>query len=98
LNSGKEPNLFYLRTEKGFEVDLIMREGRTLKPIEIKSAATFNRRFLAALKRFCEAEPEAADPLLIYDGENFPERNGVPCANFRSWRLGANAGQPAPGL
>ena len=32
LNSGKEPNLFYLRTEKGFEVDLIMREGRTLNP------------------------------------------------------------------
>lgn len=92
LNSGKEPNLFYLRTEKGFEVDLIMREGRTLKPVEIKSAATFNRGFLAALKRFCEAEPEAADPLLIYDGENFPERNGVPCANFRSWRPGASAG------
>jgi uncharacterized protein len=85
LNRGKDPHLFYLRTEKGFEVDLIVREGRTLKPIEIKSAATFNSSFLAALKRFCEAEAEAADPLLIYDGENYPERNGVKCANYRSW-------------
>ncbi|MGI6099546.1 MAG: ATP-binding protein [Lentisphaerae bacterium] len=92
LNIGKEPNLFYLRTEKGFEVDLIMREGRTLRPVEIKSAATFNSEFTAALRRFCTAEPEAADPLLIYDGENFPERNGVRCANFRAWRGGAGGG------
>ena len=92
LNIGKEPNLFYLRTEKGFEVDLIMREGRTLRPVEIKTAATFNSEFTAALRRFCTAEPEAADPLLIYDGENFPERNGVRCANFRAWRGGAGGG------
>ena len=86
LNRGKDPNLFYLRTEKGFEVDLIVREGHALKPIEIKSASTFNCGFLSALKRFCEAESDAAEPLLIYDGENYTERSGVKCANLRSWR------------
>lgn len=27
MNRGRDPNLFFLRTEKGFEIDLIIREG-----------------------------------------------------------------------
>lgn len=85
LNKGKDPRLFFLRTEKGFEVDLIRQEGRSLRPIEIKSAATFNVAFIANLHRFCEAEPESASPILIYDGESYPERSGVKCVNFREF-------------
>jgi predicted AAA+ superfamily ATPase len=39
LNRGKYPRLFFLRTEKGFEIDLLVQEGRSLRPIEIKSAS-----------------------------------------------------------
>ena len=83
LNQGKDPHLFFLRTEKGFEVDLIAQEGRSPKPMEIKSAATFNAKFTANLTKFCEAEPEAKSPMLIYDGEGYPVRSGVKCVNFR---------------
>ena len=83
LNRGKDPRLFFLRTEKGFEVDLIVREGHALRPVEIKSAATFHPDFVSRLKRFCAEEPDAATPLLVYDGEGYADRSGVKCANFR---------------
>ena len=86
MNCGKDPHLFFLRTEKGFEIDLIIQEGRSLKPAEIKSAATFNAGFIAGVKRFCENEPSATSPMLIYDGESYPERDGVRCINFREMR------------
>ncbi|MFA5203599.1 MAG: ATP-binding protein [Lentisphaeria bacterium] len=86
MNRGKDPHLFFLRTEKGFEIDLIIREGRSLMPVEIKSAATFTAGFIAGAKRFCENEPAAASPMLIYDGEGYPERDGVRCINFREMR------------
>lgn len=86
LNRGRDPHLFFLRTEKGFEVDLILQDGRSLKPMEIKSAVSFNADFIVGVKRFCAVEPAAASPLLIYDGEGYPERNGVTCMNFREVR------------
>jgi predicted AAA+ superfamily ATPase len=36
-NSGKEAELYYFRDQKGFEIDLILNEGRHLIPVEIKS-------------------------------------------------------------
>lgn len=87
MNRGRDPRLFFLRTEKGFEIDLIVQEGRSLKPIEIKSASTFNPQFIAGVKRFCAEEPAATSPMLIYDGESYPERKGVTCINFRELDL-----------
>ena len=83
MNRGKDPHFFFLRTEKGFEIDRIIQEGRSLTPVEIKSAATFNAGFIKGVKRFCESEPAATSPMLIYDGESYPERDGVRCINFR---------------
>ncbi len=86
MNRGKDPRLFFLRTEKGFEIDLIIQKGRALTPVEIKSAATFNPKFIAGVKRFRANEPVATSPMLIYDGENYTERDGVKCINFREMR------------
>lgn len=83
LNRGQDPRLFFLRTEKGFEIDLIVQEGRSLHPMEIKSASTFNSTFVTNLQRFCKSEPEAKSPLLIYDGESYPDREGVSCVSYR---------------
>lgn len=86
MNQGKDPHIFFLRTEKGFEVDLIVQDGRVLTPVEIKSAATFNPAFIGGVKRFCATEPSATSPMLVYDGESYPERDGVRCINFRELR------------
>lgn len=52
LNGGKRPELFFYRDTHGNEVDLIIKEGRKLIPVEIKSAATFTPDFLKGIERF----------------------------------------------
>ncbi len=71
LNDNKEPNLFYMRTEKGVEVDLIIKKEGMLYPYEIKSAMTPNREFTGNLKKFCESEADAEEMSVIYCGEPY---------------------------
>lgn len=52
LNDGKRPELFFYRDTHGNEVDLVIKEGRKLIPVEIKSAATFAPDFLKGIERF----------------------------------------------
>lgn len=81
-NSNKEPNLFYTRTEKGVEVDMVLRANSTLKPFEIKSAMTPHISFAKNLKTFCEAETSADMPTVIYSGEPYPSYRGVRYVNY----------------
>ena len=84
LNMGLDPNLFYLRDSKGFEIDLIIRKGRSLIPVEIKSGMTFHPDFTRNIRLFCEREPLAISPAVIYDGEELPSYHGVRCLNFKN--------------
>lgn len=92
LNLGKEPRLFYLREDKGLEIDLLVQQGRQVMPVEIKSAMTFHSDFVRSLRKYCDQDPAAVSPLLVYAGEELPEAHGVKCVNFR------NAGRQAPGV
>lgn len=71
LNDNKEPNLFYLRTEKGVEIDLILKKEGTLFPYEIKSSMTPNKEFARNIKMFCDCEPKAGNMCVIYGGESY---------------------------
>lgn len=82
LNQGKDPGLYYLRDDKGFEIDLIVKQGRSLMPIEIKSSMTFNSDFIKPIRIFCEREKMAHSPALIYAGEPLPDVHGVRCVNY----------------
>ncbi len=82
LNAGLDANLHYLRDNKGFEIDLIVKQGRHLVPVEIKSSMTFHADFTRNLRVFCEREPAARFPALVYAGEELPDVQGVRCANF----------------
>jgi predicted AAA+ superfamily ATPase len=55
LNAGMQNGLFFYRDTHGNEVDLIIRSGRSLVPVEIKSAATFSSDFVKGVERFREA-------------------------------------------
>lgn len=68
-NRGRDPRLSVYRTEKGFEIDLIVGTGTRVQPIEIKSAMTFDSRLIANLQRFVKDNAFAEHPLLVYDGE-----------------------------
>lgn len=76
LNAGLSPSLFFYRDTNGNEVDLIIKAGRNLVPVEIKSAATFTEEFLKGVERFREAAgARASKGYIMYNGrERFKVR------------------------
>ena len=71
LNDKKEPNLFYMRTEKGVEVDLILRKEGMLSLYEIKSSMTPNKDFSRNMKLLCDSELNVESMSVIYCGEPY---------------------------
>ena len=70
LNSGKRPELFFYRDTHGNEVDVVVKEGRSLMPVEIKSAATFTPGFLKGIERFRKAAGNRCiNGCVLYNGQ-----------------------------
>jgi predicted AAA+ superfamily ATPase len=70
LNRGKRPELFFYRDTHGNEVDLVIRQARTLIPIEIKSAATFTSDFLKNIDHFGSVVGDrCAQGFVLYNGQ-----------------------------
>lgn len=67
-NQGKEPNLYFFRDSKQFEVDLLWQKGTELIPIEIKSAMTYHPDLHQKLDSFAK-KVSAKKAYLIYAGE-----------------------------
>ena len=84
LNRGMEKSLYYFRDSKGFEIDLIIADGRTILPVEIKSASTFNKDFSKNLKKMCDFAPNTVSPTVIYSGNLETELDGVKFINFKN--------------
>ena len=76
LNAGKRPELYFYRDSRGKEVDLILRRGRQLIPVEIKSAETFTKDFLKGIEHFkATAGDRCGNGLVFYNGtESFDVR------------------------
>jgi len=69
FNKGEEPSLFYFRDSHHMEVDLILKKGQELIPVEIKSSVTFHPDFLKGLKYFEKLFRERVqETFLVYDG------------------------------
>ena len=54
FNQGLAANLFYFRTARGQELDLLFKQGSVLIPVEIKSSMTFQPGFIRGIKYFQE--------------------------------------------
>lgn len=81
-NSGKLANLYFFRDSNGNEVDIIMQKGRSLVPVEIKSASTFNKSFVKGLIKFRQLTPQSDKGQLIYSGDFFPITDDYEVKNF----------------
>lgn len=81
-NIGKDPELYYFRDKRGLEVDLILNKGRTLRPIEIKSARTYDASFTQPLKKFVTFAGAVSQPSIVYAGDLTPTINGIRFVNF----------------
>jgi len=68
LNYGLRPDLYFYRDTHGVEVDLILREGRKIFPVEIKSAATFNEEFIKSMGLFCKTVTNCSNGTVLYNG------------------------------
>jgi hypothetical protein len=81
-NQNQDPNIFYMRTEKGVEIDLILRKEGKLYPFEIKSSMTPNKDFSKNLISFCQAETNASEMNIVYCGEEYDLFYGTRYINY----------------
>lgn len=78
LNRGERSNLYFWRDSNGNEVDVIVEQGTSLMPIEIKAGKTVTRESFAGLDKWRALAGDAAiEPTLIYGGSDEYSRNGV---------------------
>lgn len=69
LNQGLSPNCYFYRDSNQHEVDLLIKTGHDLTPIEIKSSQTFHPNFLKGLHYFQNLLGERVkQSYLIYAG------------------------------
>jgi len=86
LNRGLRPDLFFYRDNHGKEVDVLVREGRMLLPIEIKSAATFTPAFHEGIARFREVVgARAGKGVILYNGDQELEYREASVRNLMSY-------------
>lgn len=82
-NRGHRPQLYFYRDTHGNEVDLIIKKGRRLIPIEIKSAATFSPHFLKGIERFHTVTGDRCENgYVLYEGEAQYQVQGVDVRNI----------------
>lgn len=84
LNAGQRPNTFFWRNNTGDEIDIVIAQGSQLRPLEVKSASTFNSSHIRGLKRWCGwAGNKAHAPSLVYGGDTSYVREGI---RVYAWR------------
>jgi len=82
LNRGLRPELYFYRDTQGNEVDLIIREGRKLVPIEIKSASTFTEDFVRGIEHFRKTVGSRFSPgYVFFNGDKQLQFKGVRILN-----------------
>lgn len=85
LNKGMAPPLYFYRDSQKNEVDLIIKSGNSLMPIEIKSSKTFQVSFLKNLEYFHKlAANKAENGLLIYNGEQEQQIRSNKIINYKN--------------
>jgi len=100
-SQGKRPELYFWRSHDGLEVDLLLRSGNHLIPVEIKLTASPTGRHLDPLERFkrLSGNLAAKEGVLVC---RVPERRPLPHGNlalpwseFPDWareRVGGGSG------
>jgi hypothetical protein len=84
-NRGLEPNIYYYRDSQQNEVDVIIKQGNLLTPIEIKSAQTFDTSFLKGIKYFKKLAGERINKsFLVYSGDVIQTVSDIQLLNYRN--------------
>jgi predicted AAA+ superfamily ATPase len=85
FNEGLDPSMFFFRDSHHMEVDLILRMGNRLIPVEIKSSGTYHPDFLKGLNYFEKLfRKRVSESWLIYDG-NLEQKGPKKIMNYRTF-------------
>lgn len=85
LNKGYEPNFYFYRDSNQHEVDLIIKHGNALIPIEIKASKTFHPDFLAGIFYFKKiSENRSPTGILVYSGDQEQHMGTVHICNYKN--------------
>ena len=83
-NVHRVAQLYYWRSARGIEIDLIVEKLEKLVALEVKSGKTINQSFFKNLNQFTEITGgDTCAQYLVYGGEQSYIRNGT---NVLSWR------------
>lgn len=83
-NSGKEINLFYWRDKTGREIDIIIDEGLSFLPVEIKSGKTVNQDYFKNLLYWMELSG-SENGMVLYAGDLDQNRsNGIKVSGWKN--------------
>lgn len=84
-NRGLDPNVYYYRDSQKNEVDIIIKHGHMLTPVEIKSAQTFNASFLKGIKYFQNLAKDRVDRgYLVYSGNMTQSIHNIQLLNYKN--------------
>jgi predicted AAA+ superfamily ATPase len=73
-----DPGIFFWRDSTGHEIDMLIEQGHSLVPVEIKSGETFNSGFIDGLRYWINLTGyKAEDALLIYGGDKRMNFKGI---------------------
>ncbi len=85
-NRGVEADLYFWRDSAGHEIDLLIDQGATQIPIEIKSGQTIASDFFDGLRWWQELAGQADGPAgLVYGGDDAYTRQGVSVVSWAGW-------------
>jgi predicted AAA+ superfamily ATPase len=69
FNKGQQADIYFWRDSKGLDVDLLLDDGSSLTPVEIKSGQTVVPDFMTSVKKWCELSGLPNRPVwLVYGG------------------------------
>ncbi|MFO1258758.1 MAG: ATP-binding protein [Gammaproteobacteria bacterium] len=88
LHNKTHADLYYFRTSKGLEIDLIIDRKNRQEFIEIKLGGTFNIRWLKSMESLL---PPNTAGILIYTGQPQPYTPGIEIVNYQTY-LGRDLG------
>jgi predicted AAA+ superfamily ATPase len=83
-NSLQDNNLYFWRDRSGNEIDLILDNGQTQTPLEIKAGKTFQTSFLKQINTWASISGSPNQPILIYGGDEDFEHQGCRVLPWRS--------------
>ncbi len=87
-NAGRTAELYFWRDSNGHEVDLLVQQGTHMRPVEIKSGATFASDWLRSVTKWRALAGELAAPSwIVWGGLQSYSREGCEVVAWRDLAL-----------